>query len=45
VQQEPDFRNTETFDNDEKWTTGTAAADVFSGHTKELKGNNDLLTV
>jgi hypothetical protein len=25
--------------------SGTAAADIFSAHTKELKGNNDLLTV
>ena len=24
---------------------GTAASDVFSAHTKELKGNNDLLTL
>jgi len=43
--QEEDFRTTETFNDDPKWTTGDAADDVFSAHTKELKGNNDLLTL
>ena len=43
--EEPDFRATETFLGDEKWTTGTAAPDVFTSHEKELKGNNDLLTL
>jgi 5-methyltetrahydrofolate--homocysteine methyltransferase len=43
--QEEDFRATTTFDNDALWTTGSAAPDVFSAHKKELKGNNDLLTL
>lgn len=43
--EEEDFRATATFNNDTKWTTGTAADDIFSAHTAELKGNNDLLTL
>jgi len=44
-QQEEDFRTTETFNDDPTWTYGTAKPDVFSSHTAELKGNNDLLTL
>ena len=43
--QEDAFRGKETFNGDDKWTTGAAADDIFSAHRKELKGNNDLLTV
>ena len=45
IRQEEDFRASAVFNDDPKWTTGNAAEDLFTSHTAELKGNNDLLTL